>query len=78
VKDKIKVYQEGKKAARTLTQAQQTKLLLEARGGGQTKQPNRNLIIRYPQMLIIAVSNQLQGITLQGIGGQGFSNFRFP
>ncbi|KAA6380576.1 MAG: hypothetical protein EZS28_023894, partial [Streblomastix strix] len=37
VKDKIKVYEEGKKAARTLTQAQQTKLLLEARGGGQTK-----------------------------------------
>ncbi|KAA6399066.1 MAG: hypothetical protein EZS28_005404 [Streblomastix strix] len=42
VKDKIKVYEEGKKAARTLTQAQQTKLLLEARGGGQTK-PNRVL-----------------------------------
>ncbi|KAA6398828.1 MAG: hypothetical protein EZS28_005646 [Streblomastix strix] len=38
VKDKIKVYEEGKKSARTLTQAQQTKLLLEARGGGQTKQ----------------------------------------
>ncbi|KAA6368667.1 MAG: hypothetical protein EZS28_035805 [Streblomastix strix] len=37
VKDKIKVYEEGKKAARTQTQAQQTKLLLEARGGGQTK-----------------------------------------
>ncbi|KAA6393518.1 MAG: hypothetical protein EZS28_010954 [Streblomastix strix] len=37
VKDKIKVYEEGKKSARTLTQAQQTKLLLEARGGGQTK-----------------------------------------
>ncbi|KAA6329719.1 MAG: hypothetical protein EZS28_053580, partial [Streblomastix strix] len=30
---------------------------------------------QYPQMLIISVSNQLQGITLQGIGGQGFSNF---
>ncbi|KAA6311864.1 MAG: hypothetical protein EZS28_056038, partial [Streblomastix strix] len=29
---------------------------------------------QYPQMLIITVSNQLQGITLQGIGGQGFSN----
>ncbi|KAA6348819.1 MAG: hypothetical protein EZS28_051959, partial [Streblomastix strix] len=29
---------------------------------------------QYPQMLIISVSNQLQGITLQGIGGQGFSN----
>ncbi|KAA6399931.1 MAG: hypothetical protein EZS28_004548 [Streblomastix strix] len=43
VKDKIKVYEEGKKAARTLTQAQQTKLLLEARGGGQTKQPKRTL-----------------------------------
>ncbi|KAA6402712.1 MAG: hypothetical protein EZS28_001753 [Streblomastix strix] len=42
VKDKIKVYEEGKKAARTLTQAQQTKLLLEARGGGQTK-PKRTL-----------------------------------
>ncbi|KAA6361876.1 MAG: hypothetical protein EZS28_042598 [Streblomastix strix] len=42
VKDKIKVYEERKKAARTLTQAQQTKLLLEARGGGQTK-PNRVL-----------------------------------
>ncbi|KAA6387072.1 MAG: hypothetical protein EZS28_017404 [Streblomastix strix] len=37
VKDKIKVYEERKKSARTLTQAQQTKLLLEARGGGQTK-----------------------------------------
>ncbi|KAA6392426.1 MAG: hypothetical protein EZS28_012048 [Streblomastix strix] len=37
VKDKIKVYEEGKKSARTLTQAQQTKLLLEARGGGYTK-----------------------------------------
>ncbi|KAA6358826.1 MAG: hypothetical protein EZS28_045646, partial [Streblomastix strix] len=37
VKDKIKVYEEGKKSARTLTQAQQTKLLLEARGGGQGK-----------------------------------------
>ncbi|KAA6364813.1 MAG: hypothetical protein EZS28_039661 [Streblomastix strix] len=43
VKDKIKVYEEGKKAARTLTQAQQTKLLLEARVGGQTKQPKRTL-----------------------------------
>ncbi|KAA6395104.1 MAG: hypothetical protein EZS28_009371 [Streblomastix strix] len=36
-KDKIKVYEEGKKSAKTLTQAQQTKLLLQARGGGQTK-----------------------------------------
>ncbi|KAA6387514.1 MAG: hypothetical protein EZS28_016959 [Streblomastix strix] len=43
VKDKIKVCEEGKKAATTLTQAQQTKLLLEARGGGQTKQPKRTL-----------------------------------
>ncbi|KAA6373691.1 MAG: hypothetical protein EZS28_030783 [Streblomastix strix] len=43
VKDKIKVYEKGKKAARTLSQAQQTKLLLEARGGGQTKQPKRTL-----------------------------------
>ncbi|KAA6371892.1 MAG: hypothetical protein EZS28_032580 [Streblomastix strix] len=43
VKDKIKIYEEGKKAARTLTQAQQTKLLLEARGGEQTKQPKRTL-----------------------------------
>ncbi|KAA6376961.1 MAG: hypothetical protein EZS28_027513 [Streblomastix strix] len=43
VKDKIKVYEEGKKAARTLTQAQQTKLLLDARCGGQTKQPKRTL-----------------------------------
>ncbi|KAA6390495.1 MAG: hypothetical protein EZS28_013980 [Streblomastix strix] len=42
VKDKIKVHEEGKKAARTLNQAQQTKLLLEARGGGQTK-PKRTL-----------------------------------
>ncbi|KAA6387991.1 MAG: hypothetical protein EZS28_016479 [Streblomastix strix] len=48
VKDKIKVYEEGKKAARTLTQAQQTKLLLEARGGGQTK-PNRVLKIYVKQ-----------------------------
>ncbi|KAA6387628.1 MAG: hypothetical protein EZS28_016846 [Streblomastix strix] len=37
IKDKIKVYEEGKNAARTLTQAQQTKLLLEARGGCQVK-----------------------------------------
>ncbi|KAA6366236.1 MAG: hypothetical protein EZS28_038237, partial [Streblomastix strix] len=29
---------------------------------------------QYPQMLLISVSNQLKGITLQGIGGQGFSN----
>ncbi|KAA6379274.1 MAG: hypothetical protein EZS28_025202 [Streblomastix strix] len=36
-KDKIKVHEEGKKSAKTLTQAQQTKLLLQARGGGQTK-----------------------------------------
>ncbi|KAA6325721.1 MAG: hypothetical protein EZS28_054035, partial [Streblomastix strix] len=36
-KDKIKVYEEEKKSAKTLTQAQQTKLLLQARGGGQTK-----------------------------------------
>ncbi|KAA6402230.1 MAG: hypothetical protein EZS28_002245 [Streblomastix strix] len=36
-KDKINVYEEDKKSARTLTQAQQTKLLLYARGGGQTK-----------------------------------------
>ncbi|KAA6373153.1 MAG: hypothetical protein EZS28_031318 [Streblomastix strix] len=36
-KDKIKVYEEGKKSAKTLSQAQQTKLLLKARGGGQTK-----------------------------------------
>ncbi|KAA6394510.1 MAG: hypothetical protein EZS28_009961 [Streblomastix strix] len=43
VKDKIKVYEEEMKAARTLTQAQQTKLLLEARGGGQAKQPKRTL-----------------------------------
>ncbi|KAA6393930.1 MAG: hypothetical protein EZS28_010546 [Streblomastix strix] len=43
VKDKIKVYEEGKKAARTLTQAQQTKLLLEARGGGQTKTTKTNI-----------------------------------
>ncbi|KAA6382243.1 MAG: hypothetical protein EZS28_022230 [Streblomastix strix] len=43
VKDTIKVYKKGKKAARTLTQAQQTKLLLEARGGGYTKQPKRTL-----------------------------------
>ncbi|KAA6383349.1 MAG: hypothetical protein EZS28_021124 [Streblomastix strix] len=43
VKDKIKVYEEGKKAARTLTQAQQTKLLLEASGGGKTEQPKRTL-----------------------------------
>ncbi|KAA6387239.1 MAG: hypothetical protein EZS28_017232, partial [Streblomastix strix] len=35
--------EERKKAARTLTQAQQTKLLLEARGGGQAKQPKRTL-----------------------------------
>ncbi|KAA6380633.1 MAG: hypothetical protein EZS28_023844 [Streblomastix strix] len=47
VKDKIKVYEEGKKAARILTQAQQTKLLLEARGGGQTK----NLIEHQKDML---------------------------
>ncbi|KAA6390185.1 MAG: hypothetical protein EZS28_014291 [Streblomastix strix] len=32
---------------------------------------------QYPQMLIITVSNQMQGITLQGIGGQGFSNVCF-
>ncbi|KAA6403927.1 MAG: hypothetical protein EZS28_000540 [Streblomastix strix] len=37
VKDKIKVYEERKKSVWTPTQAQQTKLLLEARGGGQTK-----------------------------------------
>ncbi|KAA6384045.1 MAG: hypothetical protein EZS28_020429 [Streblomastix strix] len=43
VKDKIKVYDERKKEARTLTQAQQTKLLLETRGGGQSKQPKRTL-----------------------------------
>ncbi|KAA6402645.1 MAG: hypothetical protein EZS28_001823 [Streblomastix strix] len=36
-KDKIKVYEEGKKQPKTLTYAQQTKLLLQARGGGQTK-----------------------------------------
>ncbi|KAA6373663.1 MAG: hypothetical protein EZS28_030811 [Streblomastix strix] len=36
-KDMIKMYEEGKKSAKTLTQAQQTKLLLQARGGGQTK-----------------------------------------
>ncbi|KAA6355862.1 MAG: hypothetical protein EZS28_048612 [Streblomastix strix] len=36
-KDKIKVYEQGKKSAKTLTLAQQTKLLLQARGGGQTK-----------------------------------------
>ncbi|KAA6381875.1 MAG: hypothetical protein EZS28_022598 [Streblomastix strix] len=43
LKIRKKVYEEGKKAARTLTQAQQTKLLLEASGGGQTKQPKRTL-----------------------------------
>ncbi|KAA6360836.1 MAG: hypothetical protein EZS28_043637 [Streblomastix strix] len=43
VKNKIKLYEERKKAMRTLTQAQQNKLLLEARGGGQTKQPKRAL-----------------------------------
>ncbi|KAA6368955.1 MAG: hypothetical protein EZS28_035518 [Streblomastix strix] len=36
-KDQIKVYEKGKKSAKTLSQAQQTKLLLQARGGGQTK-----------------------------------------
>ncbi|KAA6368676.1 MAG: hypothetical protein EZS28_035798 [Streblomastix strix] len=43
VKDKIKVYEEGKKAAKTMIQAQQTKLLLETRGRCQTKQPKRTL-----------------------------------
>ncbi|KAA6394933.1 MAG: hypothetical protein EZS28_009539 [Streblomastix strix] len=46
VKDKIKVYEEGKKSAQTLTQAQQTRLLLEARGGGKSKtkkQPKYNV-----------------------------------
>ncbi|KAA6374237.1 MAG: hypothetical protein EZS28_030235 [Streblomastix strix] len=43
VKDKIKVHEERKKAARTLTHAQQTKLLLEARGGGQAKQPKQTI-----------------------------------
>ncbi|KAA6393454.1 MAG: hypothetical protein EZS28_011019 [Streblomastix strix] len=37
VKDKIKVYEDGKKSARALTQAQQNKLLLQARGGGIEK-----------------------------------------
>ncbi|KAA6334074.1 MAG: hypothetical protein EZS28_053102 [Streblomastix strix] len=33
VKDKIKVYEDGKKSARALTPAQQNKLLLKARSG---------------------------------------------
>ncbi|KAA6383582.1 MAG: hypothetical protein EZS28_020893 [Streblomastix strix] len=33
--------------------------------------------LEYPQMLIICVSNQLQGITLQSTGGNGFSNVCF-
>ncbi|KAA6367543.1 MAG: hypothetical protein EZS28_036930, partial [Streblomastix strix] len=37
VKDKIKVYEDGKKSARALTPAQQNKLLLQARGGGIEK-----------------------------------------
>ncbi|KAA6373853.1 MAG: hypothetical protein EZS28_030620 [Streblomastix strix] len=41
-KDRIKVYEEGKKKAKILTQTQQTKLLLEARGGGKIK-PKREL-----------------------------------
>ncbi|KAA6380726.1 MAG: hypothetical protein EZS28_023747 [Streblomastix strix] len=49
IKDKFQVYEEGKKAARTLTQAQQNKLLLEARGGGQAKQPKRTLKGRVEQ-----------------------------
>ncbi|KAA6366648.1 MAG: hypothetical protein EZS28_037826 [Streblomastix strix] len=40
-KDKIKVYEEGKKSAKILSQAQQTKLQLQARSGGQTK-PKRS------------------------------------
>ncbi|KAA6374279.1 MAG: hypothetical protein EZS28_030193, partial [Streblomastix strix] len=38
VKDKIKVYEERKKSAKTLTLAQQTRLLFEARDGGKSKQ----------------------------------------
>ncbi|KAA6404133.1 MAG: hypothetical protein EZS28_000336 [Streblomastix strix] len=37
VKNKIKVYEDGKKSARALTQAQQNKLLLQARSGGIEK-----------------------------------------
>ncbi|KAA6360731.1 MAG: hypothetical protein EZS28_043741, partial [Streblomastix strix] len=37
VKDKIKVYEDGKKSARALTPAQQNKLLLQARSGGIEK-----------------------------------------
>ncbi|KAA6398059.1 MAG: hypothetical protein EZS28_006417 [Streblomastix strix] len=37
VKDKIIVYEDGKKSARTLTPAQQNKLLLQARSGGIEK-----------------------------------------
>ncbi|KAA6366777.1 MAG: hypothetical protein EZS28_037696 [Streblomastix strix] len=33
--------------------------------------------LEYPQMLIICVSNQLQGITLQSTGDNGFSNVCF-
>ncbi|KAA6404355.1 MAG: hypothetical protein EZS28_000118 [Streblomastix strix] len=40
-KEKTKVYEVGKKQPKTLTQAQQTKLLMQARGGGQTK-PKRS------------------------------------
>ncbi|KAA6383805.1 MAG: hypothetical protein EZS28_020668 [Streblomastix strix] len=33
--------------------------------------------LEYPQMLIICVSNKIQGITLQSTGGNGFSNVCF-
>ncbi|KAA6371773.1 MAG: hypothetical protein EZS28_032699 [Streblomastix strix] len=37
----------------------------------------KQIDLEYPQMLIICVSNQLQGITLQSTGGNGFPNVCF-
>ncbi|KAA6365298.1 MAG: hypothetical protein EZS28_039176 [Streblomastix strix] len=45
VKDKIKVYEDGKKSARALTPAQQNKLLLQAWSGGIEKKKIQKLIV---------------------------------
>ncbi|KAA6379915.1 MAG: hypothetical protein EZS28_024557, partial [Streblomastix strix] len=39
--------------------------------------PYIRIFLEQPQMLIICVSNQLQGITMQSVGGNGFSNVCF-
>ncbi|KAA6363881.1 MAG: hypothetical protein EZS28_040592 [Streblomastix strix] len=59
VKDKIKVYEDGKKSARALTSAQQNKLLLKARSGGIEKKKIQKPIEEYEEA--VEYDNETEG-----------------